>query len=141
MAEHEHFFQILQNKLGTSLRMHPWTAAQLNSSNIRLLSRKNLGEKLLDRILPLLAVSEELTRFAGLQPLKDWSRKRLRELENQQPLDSNLILRLKALREMCRNYGIEKCQSDWIIEIDSDEHIIQSLANEIIETITMYTIY
>ena len=58
--------------------------------------------------MPLLAVSEELTRFAGLQPLKDWSRKRLRELENQQPLDSNLILRLKALREMCRNYGIEK---------------------------------
>jgi len=108
MAEHEHFFQILQNKLGTSLRMHPRTAAQLNSSNIRLLSRKNLGEKLLDRILPLLAVSEELTRFVGLQPLKDWSRKRLRELENQQPLDSNLILRLKALREMCRNYGIEK---------------------------------
>ena len=41
-------------------------------------------------------------------PLKDWSRERLRELENQQPLDSNLILRLKALREMCRNYGIEK---------------------------------
>jgi len=71
MAEHEHFFQILQNKLGTSLRMHPWTAAQLNSSNIRLLSRKNLSEKLLDRILPLLAVSEELTRFAGLQPLYD----------------------------------------------------------------------
>ena len=24
-------------------------------------------------------------------PLKDWSRERLRELENQQPLDSNLI--------------------------------------------------
>ena len=41
-------------------------------------------------------------------PLKDWSRERLRELENQQPLDSNLILRLEALREMCRNYGIEK---------------------------------
>jgi len=49
--------------------VHPWTAAQLNSSNIRLLSRKNLGEKPLDRILPLLAVSEELTRFAGLRPL------------------------------------------------------------------------
>ena len=40
--------------------------------------------------------------------LKDWSHKRLRELENQQPLDSDLILRLKALREMCRNFGIEK---------------------------------
>ena len=51
--------------------MHPWKAAQLNSSNIRLLSRKNLGEKLLDRILPLFEVSEELTRFAGLQPLYD----------------------------------------------------------------------
>ena len=49
--------------------MHPWTAAQLNSSYIRLLSRKNLGEKLLDRILPLFEVSEELTRFAGLLPL------------------------------------------------------------------------
>lgn len=31
-------------------------------------------------------------------PLKDWSRERLRELENQQPLDSNPILRLEALR-------------------------------------------
>ena len=41
-------------------------------------------------------------------PLKDCNRERLRELENQQPLDSNLILRLEALREMCRNYGIEK---------------------------------
>ena len=51
--------------------MHPWTTAQLNSSYIRLLSRKNLGEKLLDRILPLFEVSEELTRFAGLQPLYD----------------------------------------------------------------------
>jgi len=51
--------------------MHPWTAAQLNSSNIRLLSRKNFGEKLLDRILSLFEVSEELTRFAGLQPLYD----------------------------------------------------------------------
>ena len=40
-------------------------------SKVKLLSRKHLGEKLLDRILPLLAVSEELTRFAGLQPLYD----------------------------------------------------------------------
>ena len=51
--------------------MHPWTTAQMNYSKVRLLSRKHLGEKLLDRILPLLAVSEELTRFAGLQPLYD----------------------------------------------------------------------
>ena len=51
--------------------MHPWTTAQLNSSNIRLMNRKNLGEKLLDQILPLFEVSEELTRFAGLQPLYD----------------------------------------------------------------------
>ena len=51
--------------------MHPWTTAQLNYSKVRLLSRKHFGEKLLDRILPLLAVSEELTRFAGLQPFYD----------------------------------------------------------------------
>ena len=33
---------------------------------------------------------------AEAPPLKDWSRERLRELENQQPLDSNLILRLEV---------------------------------------------
>ena len=41
----------------------------MNDSKVKLLSRKHLDEKLLDRIFPLLAVSEELTRFAGLQPL------------------------------------------------------------------------
>ena len=41
-------------------------------------------------------------------PLKDWSRESLWELGNQQPLYQNLIFRLKALREMCRNYGIAK---------------------------------
>ena len=34
-----------------------------------------------------------------------------------------------------RNFGIEKCNSNWIIEIDADEHISYSLANEIIEKI------
>ncbi len=49
--------------------MHFWTTPQLNYSKVKLLSRKHLGEKPLDRILPLLAVSEELTRFTGLRPL------------------------------------------------------------------------
>ena len=49
--------------------MHIWTTAQLNYSKVKLLSRKHLGEKPLDRIFPLLAVSEELARFAGLRPL------------------------------------------------------------------------
>lgn len=34
-----------------------------------------------------------------------------------------------------RNFGIEKCKSNWIIEIDTDEHISKSLANEILEKI------
>ena len=34
-----------------------------------------------------------------------------------------------------RNFGIEKCKSNWIIEIDADEHISKSLANEILEKI------
>jgi len=51
--------------------VHPWTEARLNCSKVRLLSRKHPGEKLLDRILSLLAVSEELTRFSGLQTLYD----------------------------------------------------------------------
>ena len=34
-----------------------------------------------------------------------------------------------------RNFGIEKCKSNWIIEIDTDEHISKLLANEILEKI------
>ena len=34
-----------------------------------------------------------------------------------------------------RNFGISKCKSSWIIEIDADEHISKSLANEILEKI------
>jgi len=36
-----------------------------------------------------------------------------------------------------RNFGIEKCNSNWIIEIDSDEHISKSLANEILVKINL----
>ena len=69
MPEYDLFFQTLHKKFNAKLRMHIWTTAQLNYSKVRLLSRKHFGEKLLDRILPLLAVSEELARFAGLRPL------------------------------------------------------------------------
>jgi len=69
MPEYDLFFQTLHKKFNAKLRMHIWTTAQLNYSKVKLLSRKHLGEKPLDRILPLLAVSEELTRFAGLRPL------------------------------------------------------------------------
>ena len=66
MSEYDLFFQTLHKKFNAKLKMHIWTTAQLNYSKVKLLSRKHLGEKPLDRILPLLAVSEELTRFAGL---------------------------------------------------------------------------
>ena len=69
MPEYDLFFQTLHNKFNAKLRMHPWTTAQLNYSKVKLLSRKHLGEKPLDRILPLLAVSEKLTRFEGLRPI------------------------------------------------------------------------
>ena len=65
MPEYDLFFQTLHKKFSAKLKMLPWTTAQLNYSKVKLLSRKYLGEKLLDRILPLLVVSEELTRFAG----------------------------------------------------------------------------
>ena len=32
-----------------------------------------------------------------------------------------------------RNYGISKCNSDWILEIDADEVVSKKLANEILE--------
>ncbi|HHZ78469.1 MAG TPA: hypothetical protein EYN57_05900, partial [Candidatus Lambdaproteobacteria bacterium] len=69
MTAQSHFFQALREKAGPCLIQHPWTIAQINSSNINLLSRKNLAANLLERILPLFEVSEELTRYAGLQPL------------------------------------------------------------------------
>ena len=69
MPEYDLFFQTLHKKFNAKLRMHIWTTAQLNYSKVKLLSWKHLGEKLLDQILPLLAVSEELTRFVGLRPL------------------------------------------------------------------------
>ena len=69
MPEYDLFFQTLHKKFNAKLRMHFWTTAQLNYSKVKLLSWKHLGEKPLDRILPLLAVSEELTRFVGLRPL------------------------------------------------------------------------
>ena len=36
-----------------------------------------------------------------------------------------------------RNFGIKKCTSDWIIEVDADEHISKKLADEIIKTINL----
>ena len=34
-----------------------------------------------------------------------------------------------------RNFGLEKCNSNWILEIDADEHVSEKLAEEIIEII------
>lgn len=34
-----------------------------------------------------------------------------------------------------RNFGIEKCSSTWILEVDADEHISNELAKEILKTI------
>ena len=36
-----------------------------------------------------------------------------------------------------RNFGIKKCTSDWIIEVDADEHISKKLADEIMKTINL----
>ena len=69
MPEYDLFFQTLHKKFNAKLRMHPWTTAQLNYSKVKLLSRKHLGENPLNQILLLLAVREELTRFAALRPL------------------------------------------------------------------------
>jgi len=40
-----------------------------------------------------------------------------------------------------RNFGISKCNSEWIIEIDTDEHISESLAKEILEKIKIDNVY
>ena len=64
--------------------------------------------------------------------LKDWSHARLRELENQQSLDSILILLMKTLGEMCRNYGIEKLKSQDQFNFSCDifNHFNQQLEHQ-----------
>lgn len=69
MPERSNYFQLLQKELGSSTGKHIWTGARATSAAAKLLNRKNLGEKLLDRILPLYEVSSELTKYAGLQSL------------------------------------------------------------------------
>jgi len=69
MTVQSHFFQTLAQKQGACLRQAPWTLAQINPATVNLLSRKKLAENLLECILPLLEVSGDLNRFAGLQPL------------------------------------------------------------------------
>ena len=94
MSKHLDFFQTLAKKQGTCLKQDPWTAAQLNPSKVKLLNRKKLVENLLERILPLFEVSEELSKFAGLQPL----------YEGINLLDPHYCRRDEALRML------EKCQ-------------------------------
>ena len=99
-----------------SLECH-WYAAEGNSEKMAIeekIQRNKISTADIPELMQWL-LSSNPEEAKALQnslnaeaPLKDWSRERLRELENQQPLDSNLILRLEALREMCRNYGIEK---------------------------------
>jgi len=90
--------------------MHSWIAAQLNFSKVMLLSRKHLGEKLLDRILPLLVVSEELTKFAGLQPLYD----------GINLLDLVYCRRDKALRMLEKCTGLNDPQREQLINVVMD---------------------
>jgi len=65
-------------------------------------------------------------------PLKDWSWKRLRILEKTQPLGSELVLRLEALRELCKNYGIEKLkpQDQFSSSRDIFKHFHQQLSRQ-----------
>ncbi len=49
---------------------------------------------------------------------------------------TNQIYKGKWLSEgRRRNFGIQKCRSSWILEIDADEIIQESLAREIVETV------
>ena len=96
-----------------SLECH-WYAAEGNSEKMAIeekIQRNKISTADIPELMQWL-LSSNPEEAKALQnslnaeaPLKDCSRERLRELENQQPLDSNLILRLEALREMCRNYG------------------------------------
>ena len=82
--------------------MHPWATVQLNYSKVKLLSREHLSEKPLDRILPLLAVSEELTSFAGLRTL----------YERINLLDPVYCCRDEALRMLEKCSGINDPQRE-----------------------------
>ncbi len=69
MSVRSDYFQLLQKKLGSQQGIHIWSGDRVTSAAAKLLNRKSLGEKLMDRILPLYEVSSELTKYSGLQSL------------------------------------------------------------------------
>ena len=56
----------------------------------------------------------------------------MRSLEKKQPLGSKLILRVEALRELCKNYGIEKLkpQDQFSSSRDIFKHFHQQLSRQ-----------
>jgi DNA repair protein RadC len=120
-----------------SLEYH-WDAADGNSKKMTIeekIQRNKISTADLPELMQWL-LSSNPEKAKALQnslnaeaPIKDWCRERLWELENQQPLDSNLILRLEALREMYRNYGIEKLkpQDQFNSSCEIFNHFLQQL--------------
>ncbi|MBC8259183.1 MAG: DNA repair protein RadC [SAR324 cluster bacterium] len=106
MQKQTHFFQALQNSYGGTLAEHPWTAAQLTASSVKLISRKNLAENMLTKILQYSSVSEDLTKYAGLQPL----------YEGINMLNPHYCRRDEVLRMLENCSGLNVCQQEQLTD-------------------------
>ncbi len=118
-----------------------WCAADTNSVKLKIaekIQRNLISAKDMPELMRWLLTSnpeEDKALEHSLNPdtpLKDWSRIRLRSLEEKQPLGSDLVLRLVALRELCRNYGIEKLkpQDQFNSSRDIFKHFQQQLSQQ-----------
>jgi len=118
-----------------------WCAAGTNSAKFKIeekIQRKLISAEDIPELMRWLLTSnpEEGKALEHAlnpdAPLKDWSRKRMRSLEKKQPLGSKLILRVEALRELCRNYGIEKLkpQDQFSASRDIFKHFHQQLSRQ-----------
>ena len=69
MSDQSNYFQHLKKFLESSKGRVLLSSVSIASFSAKLLDRKILAEKLLDRILPLYGISGELTKYYGLQAI------------------------------------------------------------------------
>ena len=102
MSDQSNYFQHLKKFLESSKGRVLLSSVLIASSSAKLLDRKILAEKLLDRILPLYGISGELTKYYGLQAI----------YEGINLLNPQYCRRDEALRMLSKCHGMSSQQQE-----------------------------
>ena len=102
MSDQSNYFQHLKKFLESSKGRVVLSSVSIASSSAKLVDRKILAKKLLDRILPLYGISGELTKYYGLQAI----------YEGINLLNSQFCRRDEALRMLSKCHGMSSQQQE-----------------------------